>query len=146
VLTRRLGELDQGLAALRAAMMAPGTGDAWQRTAVVVATEFGRTVEINGTRGTDHGTGGAAWVLGGRVQGGRVLADWPGLAPAQRFEGRDLHITLDIRSVLKGCWAPAGAGRPGAGRAGLPGQRGPQAHPAVAGLSRPPWFRTGGRR
>jgi uncharacterized protein (DUF1501 family) len=102
VLTRRLGELDQGLAALRAAMMAPGTGDAWQRTAVVVATEFGRTVEINGTRGTDHGTGGAAWVLGGRVQGGRVLADWPGLAPAQRFEGRDLHITLDIRSVLKG--------------------------------------------
>lgn len=106
VLTRRLGELDQGLAALRAAMMAPGTGDAWQRTAVVVATEFGRTVEINGTRGTDHGTGGAAWVLGGRVQGGRVLADWPGLAPAQRFEGRDLHITLDIRSVLKGVLGP----------------------------------------
>lgn len=106
VLTRRLGELDQGLAALRAAMMAPGAGDAWQRNAVVVATEFGRTVEINGTRGTDHGTGGAAWVLGGRVQGGRVLADWPGLAPAQRFEGRDLHITLDIRSVLKGVLGP----------------------------------------
>ncbi|WP_040499353.1 DUF1501 domain-containing protein [Ideonella sp. B508-1] len=105
-LTRRLGELDQGLAALRAALTMPAAGDAWQRTAVVVATEFGRTVEINGTRGTDHGTGGAAWVLGGRVQGGRVLADWPGLAPAQRFEGRDLHITMDIRAVLKGVLGP----------------------------------------
>ncbi|MCO5977913.1 DUF1501 domain-containing protein [Ideonella oryzae] len=106
LLTRRLGELDQGVAALRSALMAPGAGDAWQRSAVVVATEFGRTVDINGTRGTDHGTGGAAWVLGGRVQGGRVLADWPGLAPAQRFEGRDLHITLDIRAVLKGVLGP----------------------------------------
>ena len=106
VLTRRLGELDQGLAALRAALTGPSAGDAWQRTAVVVATEFGRTVEINGTRGTDHGTGGAAWVLGGRVQGGRVLADWPGLSPAQRFEGRDLHITMDIRAVLKGVLGP----------------------------------------
>lgn len=105
-LTQRLRELDQGLAALRAALTVPAAGDAWQRTVVVVATEFGRTVEINGTRGTDHGTGGAAWVLGGRVRGGQVLSDWPGLAPASRFEGRDLRITTDLRAVLKSVLGP----------------------------------------
>ena len=57
---------------------------------------------VNGTQGTDHGTGGAAFVLGGAVHGGRVLADWPGLAKAQRFEGRDLRVTTDLRGVLKG--------------------------------------------
>ena len=83
---------------------APGwsQGGAWNRTVVVVASEFGREVAVNGTLGTDHGTGGAAFVLGGAVRGGRVVADWPGLAKAKRFEGRDLRMTTDLRAVLKG--------------------------------------------
>ena len=72
---------------------------------VVVATEFGREVAINGTQGTDHGTGGAALVFGGAVKGGRVVADWPGLAKKDRFEGRDLRTTTDLRAVLKGVLA-----------------------------------------
>ncbi len=91
--------LDGGLATLRAGLLASGM---WERTVVVVASEFGREVAINGTLGTDHGTGGTAFVLGGAVRGGRVVADWPGLARAQRFEGRDLRITTDLRAVLKG--------------------------------------------
>ena len=100
-LVNNLRLLDNTLAALRDGLTAPGTGDVWRRTVVLVVTEFGRTVAINGTQGTDHGTGGAAFVLGGAVQGGRVLADWPGLAPAQRNEGRDLRITTDLRAVFK---------------------------------------------
>ena len=69
---------------------------------MVVATEFGREVAINGTLGTDHGTGAAAFVLGGAVKGGRVIADWPGLAKRDRNEGRDLKITTDLRAVFKG--------------------------------------------
>ena len=98
-LANGLRVLDGGLATLRAALLAQ---DAWQRTVVVVASEFGREVAINGTLGTDHGSGGVAFVLGGAVRGGRVVADWPGLAKAQRFEGRDLRITTDLRAVLKG--------------------------------------------
>jgi len=52
--------------------------------------------------GTDHGSGGAAFVLGGAVRGGRVLGDWPGLAPKDRHEGRDLRSTTDLRALLKG--------------------------------------------
>ncbi|MEO8808296.1 MAG: DUF1501 domain-containing protein, partial [Burkholderiaceae bacterium] len=59
----------------------------------------------NGTLGTDHGSGGAAFVLGGAVKGGRVIADWPGLAKRDRFEGRDLRITTDLRAVLRGVLA-----------------------------------------
>ena len=98
-LANALRQLDTGLAALRDGLMPGGT---WARTVVVAATEFGREVAINGTLGTDHGSGGAAFVLGGAVQGGRVLADWPGLARKDRFEGRDLRITTDLRAVLKG--------------------------------------------
>ena len=97
-----LRQLDAGLAALRDGLIADTT---WKRTVVVVATEFGREVAINGTQGTDHGTGGAAFVLGGAVQGGRVLADWPGLAKKDRFEGRDLRTTTDLRALLKGVLA-----------------------------------------
>jgi uncharacterized protein (DUF1501 family) len=68
---------------------------------VLVVTEFGREVSVNGTQGTDHGTGGAAFVLGGAVRGGRVIADWPGVAAKDRFEGRDLRITTDLRAVFK---------------------------------------------
>jgi uncharacterized protein (DUF1501 family) len=97
-LSNNLRQLDAGLAALREGLLPSGS---WGRTVVVVATEFGREVAVNGTLGTDHGTGGAAFVLGGAVRGGRVLADWPGLAKRDRFEGRDLKITTDLRAVLK---------------------------------------------
>ena len=97
-----LRQLDAGLAGLRAGL-APG--DAWKRTVIVVATEFGRQVAVNGTLGTDHGTGGAAFVLGGAVRGGRVLAEWPGLAGKDRYEGRDLRTTTDLRALLKGVLA-----------------------------------------
>jgi uncharacterized protein (DUF1501 family) len=97
-LSNNLRALDAMLAALREGLLAHGT---WQRSVVVVATEFGREVAVNGSQGTDHGSGGAAFVLGGAVRGGRVLADWPGLAPAQRAEGRDLRITTDLRSALR---------------------------------------------
>ena len=98
-LANNLRQLDAGLAALREGLL---PGGVWQRTVVVVVSEFGREVAVNGTQGTDHGTGGAAFVLGGAVQGGRLIADWPGLAKKDRFEGRDVRITTDIRAVLKG--------------------------------------------
>jgi uncharacterized protein (DUF1501 family) len=100
VLTGRLaGQLrgfNDGLAALK-----EGLGAAWRQTAVICATEFGRTVAVNGTNGTDHGTGGAAFLLGGAIDGGRVVAKWPGLAANRLFEGRDLMPTLDLRAVFK---------------------------------------------
>jgi len=96
-LAQRLGALDAALGEFRTAM-----GGAWDRTAVLLATEFGRTAASNGTRGTDHGTGAAAFLVGGAVAGGRVLADWPGLAPGALYQGRDLMPTRDLRAVLKG--------------------------------------------
>jgi uncharacterized protein (DUF1501 family) len=96
-LATRLGALDAGLRTLKEQL-----GATWKDTAVLVATEFGRTAAINGTRGTDHGTGAAAFLLGGAVQGGRVMADWPGLSATALYEGRDLKPTLDLRSVMKG--------------------------------------------
>ncbi len=95
-----LRQLDAGLAALKT-----GLGAAWRQTAVLTMTEFGRTVRMNGTRGTDHGTGTVAFVLGGAVSGGRVVADWPGLGPGRLFEDRDLQPTVDLRSVAKGLLA-----------------------------------------
>jgi uncharacterized protein (DUF1501 family) len=82
-----------------------GMGPAWADTAVVVITEFGRTVHVNGTAGTDHGTATTALLIGGKVKGGRVIADWPGLEPKALYEGRDLAPTTDLRSVLKGILA-----------------------------------------
>jgi uncharacterized protein (DUF1501 family) len=80
-------------------------GGDWADTMVLVATEFGRTARANGTGGTDHGTAGAALVLGGGVRGGRVVADWPGLGQSQLFEGRDLAPTLALEAVLAGAVA-----------------------------------------
>jgi uncharacterized protein (DUF1501 family) len=74
----------------------------WSNTVVLTVTEFGRTAAVNGTRGTDHGTASAALLTGGAVNGGRVIADWPGLASADLYEGRDLYPTGDIRSLFKG--------------------------------------------
>ena len=90
--------LDATLAALRAGLL---PGGVWGRTVVLVATEFGREVAVNGNAGADHGTGGAAFLLGGAVRGGRVISDWPGLAKKDRYEGRDLRITTDLRGVLR---------------------------------------------
>jgi uncharacterized protein (DUF1501 family) len=70
------------------------------RTIVVVMSEFGRTAKENASQGTDHGTANAMLVLGGGVSGGRVLANWPGLAPTKLFEGQDLKITIDYRDIL----------------------------------------------
>jgi uncharacterized protein (DUF1501 family) len=95
-----LRQLDAGLAGLKA-----GLGPAWQQTAVLVMTEFGRTARENGTHGTDHGTGTVAFVLGGAVRGGRVLADWPGLGGGRLLEDRDLQPTTDLRAVAKGLLA-----------------------------------------
>jgi uncharacterized protein (DUF1501 family) len=99
-LANRLAGLDHGLDALRKQL-----GPAWSDTVVAVVTEFGRTVKVNGTRGTDHGTATAALLLGGAVNGGRIVADWPGLATNSLYEGRDLYPTTDIRSIFKGVLA-----------------------------------------
>jgi uncharacterized protein (DUF1501 family) len=69
---------------------------------VLAITEFGRTVAVNGTGGTDHGTAGVALLAGGAVNGGRVLADWPGLGEADLLDGRDLRPTADLRALAKG--------------------------------------------
>jgi uncharacterized protein (DUF1501 family) len=95
-LAQRLAGLDGALRAL-----ADGLGPLWPQTAVLVVTEFGRTAAANGTRGTDHGTGGCAFLAGGAVRGGRVIADWPGLAHDALLENRDLRPTLDLRSIFK---------------------------------------------
>lgn len=99
-LTDALKQLDAGLVGLKA-----GLGPAWRRTAVLVMTEFGRTARENGTKGTDHGTATVAFVLGGAVAGGRVLADWPGLGAGKLLEDRDLMPTRDLRSLAKGLLA-----------------------------------------
>jgi uncharacterized protein (DUF1501 family) len=82
-----------------------GLGTAWKDSAVAVVTEFGRTAKINGTIGTDHGTGTVMFLAGGAIKGGRVIADWPGLKTAQLYEERDLKPTTDVRAVLKGLLA-----------------------------------------
>lgn len=99
-LAGRLGALDTGLATLKQEL-----GPTWADTAVLLVTEFGRTAAVNGTRGTDHGTGSAAFLLGGAVAGGRVIADWPGLSARNLYQGRDLAPTLDLRCVFKGILA-----------------------------------------
>lgn len=95
-LANRLAGLDTGIDKLRV-----GLGPAWRQTVVAVVTEFGRTVHVNGTRGTDHGTATAAILAGGAVQGGKVVADWPGLRGSDLYAGRDLQPTTDLRSLFK---------------------------------------------
>jgi len=99
-LPQALRQLDAVVATLRRDL-----GVLWKDTMVVVVSEFGRTVAANGSGGTDHGTATAAFVLGGQVNGGRVLADWPGLESSRLYQGRDLAPTQDLRSLLKGALA-----------------------------------------
>ena len=104
---RRGGRLAQLLGGLDSAFEAfeQGLGERWKDTTIVAVTEFGRTARINGTVGTDHGTGTVALLAGGAVKGGRVIADWPGLKDEQLYERRDLKPTTDLRAVLKGLLA-----------------------------------------
>jgi uncharacterized protein (DUF1501 family) len=73
--------------------------EVWGKTAVLAMTEFGRTARQNGSKGTDHGTGGLAIIAGGAIRGGKVYGRWPGLAEDQLFEGRDLMPTTDVREI-----------------------------------------------
>ena len=94
-LDRQLRGLDALIGGLK-----EGMGSAWSQTVVLVATEFGRTAAANGTGGTDHGTASAAMLLGGAVQGGRIVSDWLGLASSSLFEGRDLQPTLGLDALI----------------------------------------------
>jgi uncharacterized protein (DUF1501 family) len=97
VLAKQMAGLDQAIESL-----VSGLGPAWKDTVIVIVTEFGRTARINGTAGTDHGTATVALLVGGAVKGGRILADWPGLAQSKLYEGRDLAPTSDLRGIIKG--------------------------------------------
>ncbi len=96
-LNKLLGSLDAAIEGLKSEM-----ASVWHETVIVVATEFGRTARMNGTLGTDHGTGTVAFIVGGAVKGGRVVADWPGLAEAKLYQNRDLAPTTDLRAIFKG--------------------------------------------
>jgi uncharacterized protein (DUF1501 family) len=92
-----LTQLGEGIGAMREAL-----GPAWRNTVIVTGSEFGRTVAMNGTNGSDHGTATAVLISGGAVAGGRVIARWPGMAHDKLYQGRDLMPTTDLRAVLKG--------------------------------------------
>ncbi len=94
-LANRLDDFARAVAALAADL-----GDRLEDTVIVTMSEFGRAVTENGNGGTDHGHGNAMFVIGGAVRGGRVYGRWPGLAPAARYDGRDLAVTTDFRDVF----------------------------------------------
>ncbi|MEA5576688.1 DUF1501 domain-containing protein [Anabaena sp. UHCC 0451] len=95
LLANNLGKLGKGLAVL-----VEGLGNVYQNTTIVVMSEFGRTVQQNNNAGTDHGHGNVVWVLGGKVRGGKVYGEWPGLSPSQLYQKRDLDISTDFRDVI----------------------------------------------
>lgn len=97
------GALANNFAALDAAFGAikKSMGPLWDKTVMLAATEFGRTVAGNGTGGTDHGTASCAFIAGGSVRGGKVYGAWPGLDKTQLYQGRDLRPTTDLRQVAK---------------------------------------------
>lgn len=96
----QLKNLDAMISALKA-----GLGAEWANTMLLVATEFGRTVAVNGTGGTDHGTASTAMILGGGVKGGKVVSDWPGLSQSALYEGRDLKPTASLEGLIAGAVA-----------------------------------------
>jgi uncharacterized protein (DUF1501 family) len=100
----QVGQLNTRLTYLDAVLdgLNTGLGPAWSDTVVVVATEFGRTARVNGTGGTDHGTGSTALVLGGGLKPGGIIGDWPTLKQTALFENRDVAPSLDLRGLFKG--------------------------------------------
>ena len=90
---RALGDLGDALLGLRQTL-----GVNWQKTTVMAMTEFGRTARENGSRGTDHGTGGVMVMAGGAIRGGRVYGRWPGLGESDLYQNRDLMPTRDVRA------------------------------------------------
>ncbi len=97
ILSSNLANLNTALLGLREEL-----GAQWANTAVLMMTEFGRTLAENGTTGTDHGVGGAAFLMGGAVKGGQMIGSWPGLSPVDLYEGRDVFPANDLRSLFKG--------------------------------------------
>lgn len=95
-LANNFATLDEAFKGLKKAM-----GTLWPQTVVLAVTEFGRTVSVNGTGGTDHGTGSVALIAGGAVLGGRVIGQWPGLDKTQQYQNRDLRPTTDMRQITK---------------------------------------------
>lgn len=95
-LANNFATLDEAFKGLKKAM-----GSLWPKTVVLAVTEFGRTVSVNGTGGTDHGTGSVALIAGGAVLGGRVIGQWPGLDKTQQYQNRDLRPTTDMRQITK---------------------------------------------
>jgi uncharacterized protein (DUF1501 family) len=94
-LANLLGNFGQALAAFYQDL-----GDRLEDVAVVTMSEFGRTAKENGNRGTDHGHANVMFAFGGAIRGGKVYGDWPGLAPEQLYENRDLALSTDFRDVL----------------------------------------------
>lgn len=94
-LNGNLKDIDTAIGAMKTEL-----GDAWGKTIIIIATEFGRTAHANGTGGTDHGTASCAMILGGKIEGGKVHTDWPGLAQSSLYEGRDLKPTTDLFGVI----------------------------------------------
>jgi uncharacterized protein (DUF1501 family) len=94
-LAARLGDFSQSIAAL-----VTDLGDRMESVVILTMSEFGRMARENGTGGTDHGHAGAMFAIGGSIKGGKVHGKWPGLAPEQLYEGRDLALTTDFRSVF----------------------------------------------
>jgi uncharacterized protein (DUF1501 family) len=99
-LANRLAELGRGLAAF-----AQASGPTWQDTVVVVISEFGRTFRENGDRGTDHGHGSVYWVLGGGINGGRLVGGQVKVEPATLFQNRDYPVINEYRALLGGLFA-----------------------------------------
>ena len=96
--SRQLTELDDIFLGLKSGLKA-----AWGKTVILTLTEFGRTVKVNGSVGTDHGYGSAGLMAGGLLKKGQVITQWPGLATKDLFEKRDLQSTIDYRSVCAAC-------------------------------------------
>ncbi|CAA7615474.1 conserved hypothetical protein [Candidatus Terasakiella magnetica] len=134
--TGQMGRMGQPLSQLAEGIvrLAEALGPVWSKTVVVAASEFGRTVAVNGTQGSDHGTAGVMLLAGGSVNGGKVVADWPGLASAQLHQSRDLKPTIDQRAVFKAVLRD----HLGLGLAALDGVIFPDSSPAkaLAGLVR----------